>query len=219
VKPHELFVALVGPLGTDLGGVIDILSKELRALDYHIEPVRMSKLLEELPELDPIFPTLSDVSEDSRIESRMKAGDFFRRKVKTGAALAYLAMVFVRQARRECKDQIRRAFIFDSLKRPEELLALRRIYGDALVCISVFAPRSVRIMNLAQRIARTRNDCSEECERLATELVNEDARGGDKDFGQSVADTFAMADAFIRNDSRDAMQAQLARLIELNQRS
>ncbi|HEY5959446.1 MAG TPA: deaminase, partial [Polyangiaceae bacterium] len=169
----------------------------------------------ELPALDPAIPPLPDSPEDQRITSRMKAGDAFRKKVKSGAALAYLAIVYLRQVRRELMDRPKRAFIFDSLKRPEELTALRRMYGDALICISMFAPRDVRIRNLAQRIGRTKNCSTEECQRNAEDLVKEDQRGGDKDFGQNVADTFAMADAFVRQDTQDAMQAQVARLVEL----
>lgn len=215
VKSHELFFALVGPVGADSGAIRDILAKELAALDYETETVRMSKLLEELPALDPEFPTLPDNPEDFRIKSRMKAGDAFRKKVKSGAALAYLAIVYLRRVRRELGDRPKRAFIFDSLKRPEELSALRRMYGDALICISMFAPRDARTKNLAQRIGRTKSCSSEECQRIAEELVEEDQRGGDKEFGQSVADTFAMADAFVRQDTQDAMQAQVARLVEL----
>jgi deoxycytidylate deaminase len=215
-KSHELFFALVGPVGTNLSAVNDILCKELRALDFHVQVVRMSQLLEELPELDPSFKTLPTAPEDLRIRSRMEAGDDFRRRLNTSAALAYLAVVFVRRARRrECSEKPKRAFIFDSLKRPEELLALRRIYGDALVCISMFSPRDERVASLAQRIARTKNCSAEECEIAAVKLVDEDRRGGDKDYGQSVADTFAMADVFIRTDVQDVMQAQVARVIEL----
>jgi deoxycytidylate deaminase len=214
-KSHELFFALVGPVGTDSAAIRDILAKELSALDYETVSVRMSRLLEELPALDSAFPALPDSPEDLRIKSRMDAGDAFRKKVKSGAALAYLAIVYLRRVRRELADRPKRAYIFDSLKRPEELTALRRIYGDALVCISMFAPRDVRLGNLAQRIGRTKSCSSEECQRGAEDLVKEDQRGGDKDFGQNVAETFAMADAFVRQDTQDAMQAQVARLVEL----
>lgn len=214
-KSHELFFALVGPVGTDSAVLRDILTKELSALEYETVTVRMSQLLEELLALDPAFPVLPDSPEDLRIKSRMDAGDAFRKKVKSGAALSYLAIVYLRRIRRELADRPRRAFIFDSLKRPEELTALRRIYGDALICISMFAPRDARLRNLAQRIGRTKTCSSDECQRSAEELVKEDQRGGDKEFGQNVADTFAMADAFVRQDTQDAMQAQVARLVEL----
>jgi hypothetical protein len=45
-KNPELFFALIGPAGTDLKLVTDSLRKELGAVGYDLEVVKMSKLLE-----------------------------------------------------------------------------------------------------------------------------------------------------------------------------
>jgi cytidine deaminase len=62
----------------------------------------------------------------------------------------------------EIRPLNRRAYIFHSLKHPEEVRTLRRVYGAAFIAISVYSPRSVRKQALCERIARSRKEYNSE---------------------------------------------------------
>lgn len=49
------------------------------------------------------------------------------------------------------------AAILRSLKRPEEIEELRKIYGSAFVVLAAYSPRARRVQNLARRIAESRS--------------------------------------------------------------
>jgi len=70
----------------------------------------------------------------------MNAGDKFRKETDRDNALALLALDNVRRFRKKQDSDSaripRQAYLFRSLKRPEEVSALRRVYGSNLVVIS-----------------------------------------------------------------------------------
>lgn len=208
----EVFFALVGPLGTDLDVVEDILSQELGKVNYKLETVSMSSTLTELSEFQ-----LKDSPEDERIRTRMDAGDAYRKKVNSSAALVHLSVTYVahRRLQLQANGHERRAFVFRSLKHKEELRALRKVYGDALTCVSVYAPEGERLERLARKIARSHKASSLDWADRARELIRRDQAGGDKKFGQNVAGVFPLADAFIRQSTRERMEGEISRLVEL----
>lgn len=208
---EEVFFALVGPVGTNLSAVIDALAKELGALNYETTTIKMSGLLDELHRESEVLEELPEGPEDARIEARMDAGDALRKRLRTASALAVIAAMFVRRVR--VKQNAKHAFIFDSLKHPDELSTLRQLYGDALFCVSVFSPKATRILRLAQRIAQSKQCNREHCEEIAKTLVERDEHGGDREYGQDVRGIFPLADAFVQEGAD--MHSQLARIVEL----
>lgn len=209
----ELFFALVAPIGVDTDHVVGCLETELCAVGYEL--VRITKLSELLHSLEPfahLAEEKGDAFEDVRIESHMDAGDRLRRDLDNGGALAALAVNAVRETRGDTpRPGI--AYLFRSLKHPDEVELLRAVYETSLVVISIYEPEDARQHRLVQRLQRSGRGEAEANEH-AERLIDRDQRGGERDpLGQNVRDTFPRADFFL--DASKDVRPQLARLVEL----
>src|SRR5215204_627679 len=94
----ELFIGLVGAVGTDLGSVSQHIKDELHRVGYSADIIRLSDLLLDTDR----FATLRELRggpEDHRINQLMTAGDDFRSEAKRGDAVALLAIGKVRDLR------------------------------------------------------------------------------------------------------------------------
>lgn len=217
LRDSEIIIGLVGAVGTNLNLVSDVISEELAILRYESDPFVLSDILKEIPKFEP---NIVDSPEDKRIESLMKAGDDLRKLSGSGAALALLSISAIRECRKvkgkdEGKPVLRQAYILKSLKHPEEVNKLRKIYGDAFVLLSIYSPRSERVDRLAEKIAKSNKDSDKAAYRgHAEKLVVRDAKSKDKNFGQNVQDTFPMGDFFIRMAEKEIMRNEIRRFLE-----
>ena len=211
----ELFIALVGPVGTDLGAVFKSMKRVLRGVDYASHEIKLSKTLSSANKANG---GPAKIHEDERIDNLMKVGDDLRRKMKRGDAVAALSILDVIAIRNRAKkgDQTylpRTAYIFNSLKHPDEVEKLRDVYGDSLVVVSIHTPKDDRIKFLAQKIAKTHTKIDpSKFEDVAARLVEKDYKTSDS-YGQNVMETFPLADVFI--DGSGDVDAQIKRFIEL----
>jgi hypothetical protein len=157
----EIFIGLIGAAGTDLYRIRDELKQELRRTNYIPEIVHLSRLMSDLEKYAHLSAQESG-PEDERIDSFMDAGDAIRRSVRRGDAVALLGISKIRDIReqhsRDNRPLNRHAYIFHSLKHPEEIRTLRRVYGSAFIAISVYSPRETRKKVLCERIARSRKE-------------------------------------------------------------
>src|SRR5690348_4191827 len=200
----ELIFGLVGPLGADLELVSVELAEALRQVAYDSETVPVSRLMCELKK-EPWKSLPEHGSEDERLKSYMDAGNALRSAVGRADALALLAVGAIREQRdlraKSPKNSDRgTAFILRSLKTPEEVRTLKRIYGPTFFLISADAPRQKRVRNLATRIADSNfSQRIDEFTGLAEDLVTRDeneAEAGQK-WGQNVLETFPLADVIV----------------------
>jgi hypothetical protein len=140
----ELIFGLVGAIGTDVGGVTEALADVLSevnyiSLDEEGEAIRLSDLLREIPHTPwSALPQFGSIPEDIRYEKYMDAGDLLRRRTKRGDSLAVLAVGRIRAERKRVNGDSklpiqRRAYVLRSLKRPEEVELLRKIYGSSFL--------------------------------------------------------------------------------------
>lgn len=215
----ELFIALVGAVGTDLEVVSTTLCDSLREFNYVCdEPIRFSQLLHEITNLDT---RLIDAPEDQRIISHMDAGNEFRGKMERGDALALLAISAIRALRESKMKDFnrpipRQAYIFKSLKHPDEVQTLRKIYGSGFFLISAYSPRRTRIENLSKNIAGSHHKPrSEEYHINAEQLNQRDEFESENKFGQNVRETFPEADIFINTSDKGELQGSVKRFVEL----
>ena len=213
---QEIIFGLVGPLGTDLHAVSAALKDALTQVGYDSEVHRLSRLMADLS-AEP----WSSLSPTAPIEMFMDAGNRLRETLNRKDAMAMLGLMSV-LAVREAKSGSttttfpRFAHILHSLKRPEEVRALRKMYGPALVVLAAYSPRQNRLIHLARRLAELKfsnqfGDYLTEAEKL---LRREEAEVGD-DFGQNVEDTFPIADVVINTSDRAEMAKSIQRTIEL----
>jgi cytidine deaminase len=215
----ELVFGLVGPLGTDLSAVAQALKDALAQVRYESEPYRLSRLMRDLSG-EP-WSTLEDGHRDTTIDAHMTAGNKLRETLGRNDAMAMLGLIAIQEFRQQKTGEPtqplpRFAHILNSLKRPEEVKTLRRIYGPSLVILAAYAPRPRRLQDLARRIAESRfsnqsGDYLTQAERL---LRRDESEIGDE-YGQNVEETFPIADIVINTTDHSSMVNSIQRAIEL----
>lgn len=218
VRP-ELAFGLVGPLGTDVSLIERHLKDALAAVGYNTETLRLSRLMREIPK-DP-WNLLTDQSRDTEIESHIRAGNELRRTLGRNDALALLGLGALREHREKTGGDPNRqlpsfAAVFRSLKKPEEIETLRRIYGPAFFVIAAHCPRGRRVRDLARRIAEDHFDNHAEKYLSAAEaLVAIDESEVEDDAGQDVRKAFSLADVIVNAADNRSLLAQITRFVEL----
>lgn len=197
----ELVFCISAAAGTDSGSVSDALAAELAGVDYVPVPLKLSKLMAEIPGLEH----LSELkAEDERIRQSMIAGNEIRRVVGKADAVARLALTRIRETREKVSGDRsvpaeRHAFIISSLKRPEELEMFRKLFGQRAILISVYEHKDQRIENLCRRIANSKNSSDPESHKATAErLIETDQKERSIPHGQLLEDVFPLADVFLK---------------------
>ncbi|TWT14954.1 anti-phage dCTP deaminase [Reyranella sp. CPCC 100927] len=219
LRHPEVIVGLVGPAGTDLRVVIRCISAEFTAIGYAICEVRLSTLLHSFTQ----FGHLAEITHDeaARIDAHMDAADDLRQRTDCADIMALLSVARIRKERRDNASEhappaSRVVYLLNSLKHPEEIETLRKIYGDLFLTVSVYAPRADRVARLAERIAQSKSNSNGDRYRADAErLVEKDANAGRSGTGQNVRDAFPKGDLFLRWGAEAAMRAELRRFVEL----
>lgn len=212
-KPYpELVFGLVGPVGVDLSPVISVLTRELKIASYKVKNVRLSAQIEKLYGVDH-----SREAEDVRITNLMDDGTKLRELSGRGDAVALLAVAEIRRIRSEERSGAaeRNAYILRSLKHPQEVQTLRQIYGKGFLLISVYSPRDVRVAAMAERISRSLYGDGKGAREKAERIVERDEIEDKKTLGQDVKDAFPLADLFVDARSRQALDSQISRFVQL----
>jgi deoxycytidylate deaminase len=137
----------------------------------------------------------------------MDAGNRAREISGRGDILALHAASEIHSRRGEERPLPETAHIILSLKHPDEVTALRRIYGPGFFLISLYTPRAERQRNLEKL------DMSA---RQASELMKRD-ENEEIDLGQQTSGTFFQADAFLSLDTASVatFDSEVERFVDL----
>jgi deoxycytidylate deaminase len=223
----EIVIGLVGALGTELEAVSISIQKILSELNYKSIEVKPSALLRDLPN-GLINIKLIEEPARERLQSYMDAGNDLRKQMNRGDALSRLVVTAIRDKRYGLNDSISdeeersnkplnsHAFIIRSLKHPDEVKMLRKVYGPSFFLISAYAPRQARQENLARRLSSSQNRMRPEgFEGAALELIERDEEELGDPLGQHVRKTFWRGDAHV--DARDIahMETDIRRLVQI----
>lgn len=132
----------------------------------------------------------------------MDAGDSIREQSGANDAVAGLAVGAISEIRNtdhEGGSATATAFILNSLKHPDEVDALRSIYRNRFVLISVHSPEVIRVRALAVKIATSHGspEDADAYEDAADAIVERDRGDSQELFGQQVAGAFVEADVFV----------------------
>src|SRR5689334_12785391 len=95
----ELVFGLVGPLGTDLTAVAQILQDALAQVDYVSEVYRLSRLMWDLS--GKPWSDLTDGPRDVTIDAHMTAGNKLRETLDRNDAVAMLGLLAILKARQQ----------------------------------------------------------------------------------------------------------------------
>ncbi len=188
VYPRDglLVIGIVAQVGTNLDDLTDAIENRLSTRGYETHIVQLSKYLE---------------GKGSSTNEKQQQGTSFRKSTKCQHSLALCAVAEIYNHRSN-SDKPRQAFVIRSLKRPEEVEALRTIYGEAFLAIGVHTPRSKRLHYLI--------DAKGDGEAESTIKCDEN---DEDDFGQRTRDTFEFCDFFIKGIETE--YAGLSRALDL----
>lgn len=192
----ELVIGLVSAVGTETSRVFTPLKDRLSRFGYTVVEIKLSSLLTQ-----PVGVS----GEYNRIKELMKAGDNLRKKQGNNGILAYGASKLIVQNRPSGKGKT--AYIVNSLKHPDEVEVLRKIYGQGFYLFGIHADKKRRLHYLEQDKGLTATQAAELAE------VDEDEKLA---HGQRTRDTYHLADFFLnfgKND--DQVKNTIQRFLEL----
>lgn len=188
IPGSELVIGLVGAVGANLSNIVEDLVACLEEHDYTSQEIHVSDLIES-------FTTIGSFNKDSyfeRTNAFMTAGDTARKDTNNNAILALAVVDHIHAYRVVLEERgesiSRHAFILNSLKHPDEVAALRRIYGAGFILIGVY----VKIEKRKYYLERIKKLTSSE----SRELMERDEAEG-PEYGQKTRDTFHLSDFFV----------------------
>ncbi len=211
-EESELVFGLVAPVGTNFDLVINPLRRILREFDYELNEVRVSTLFENFSTDSPT--EVSGTVEYGRLTSRMHQGNVLRQESGRGEFMALGAAKIIndlRMAKSPGGVLKRCVHVIRSLKHPDEVRALRRIYEQGFYLIGVTVDDDQRRTYLEDGRGCTPEEVTQLLERDEHE---ENAQYFDDDgnnYGQRTRDTFHLADVFVPLDDKD----ELTRFVHL----
>ena len=190
----ELVFGLVFAVGTDYKPVLEYLKDHIKLSGYAAHALQLSTWFGESAERLGLRQDLPEEPEYDRIATRIAAGNKVRAKTGQQDIMALIAAAKICTTRETDADDNpiahkRRAHILISLKRPEEVDSLRKIYGPGFFLVGIFADEAERVEFLTNRKGLER--------KQAEELIEIDQKQTAEEYGQRTRDTFQMADLFV----------------------
>jgi deoxycytidylate deaminase len=202
----EVVLAVVSPVGSDLGLLERTLIAHVKRFGYTVNTIRVSRFLSQL---DPtsVGVRLRYKPEYHRIRTHMDAGNRVREVSGRGDILALHAASELNSRRTDEQPLPETVHLVLSLKHPQEVTALRRIYGPGFFLIGLYTPRAERQRNL-EKLDMTA--------RQASELMKRD-ENEERELGQQTSGTFFQSDVFLSltASSVPSFAADVERFIDL----
>ena len=180
----DVYLAVVAPTGIRRDSFEAVLDRVLKPFGYRMETIHLSKLIADFEGV-----AVNESTENDRLRTAMDAGSALRDRVGEDV-LARAAMLEVASRRTSARSDSPVAYVFWSLKHPQEVATLRLVYGGAFHLIALWASEADRIDELKNRKKGiTESDAREHVER--------DREEPGKRTGQQTRDTFHRADVFL----------------------
>lgn len=191
-QPSEIVIGLVGPLGTDTKKIREMISERLKRYGYRSEVIRIARAI--MPAMAGPARALKG-SEFEQARTLIDLGNQIRKESKNVAILAIAAAADISRIRNNIGTKQTNAYIITSLKNPEEVAELRKIYGSGFYLFAVHASHDKRVKFLVS--SRNGMTAAE-----ATELIALDENEKES-YGQHTGDTFHLADFFLADENND----------------
>ena len=242
-QTNELVIALIGPIGTPLRVVYDEIKKQLSEYGYtpdNIHYFKVSEFIVEYANLVDNKITLTDIGKLPAFEKKMKKielGNELRRRFQNSFLIErVISEIFdlrtknttVEKNEEDPSTKIadaaqprREVYIIDSIKNQEELDLLRLVYRDLIYCIGVSTSIEQRVQVLEQGIAfrdgKKNSDSENELKRSEVWSLIDEESGEEISYGQTVKDTFQLADYFIFVNIEDpkSLTLKIQRFLEI----
>ena len=218
----ELVIGLVGAVGTDLGGVTHHLKQQLERAGYDVAELKISRrVISEFAEYhcptesgfaryDCLIKAGNDIRERASVEQSSKIGNGVLAQGAAAIIYAEREKTTTPEGLVSSRPNFRKAYIIDSLKRPEEVELLRKVYPEGFVLVGAYQDEAERLDRLC---GPQRNVMSSE---EANRLIERDADEEKEPHGQRVRKTFHLSDFFLHVTSdRPRLECDVRRMVEL----
>ena len=215
IPKSEIVIGLVGAVGTELPRIAD----DIKALlsthhGYEVLPIRISE--EVIPTIVGKPKSRGD-DEFHRVDTNMTNGDLARKKTGDNSILALgVAHILGRNRKRRNPPSGTRlakgkfACIVNSLKRPEEVAALRRIYAEGFFLVGVYRQTEER----KQFLIGQYNMSEDQADKLMKRDEDEDETENGS-YGQKTGATYHLADFFVHEDDEKKRRGDLRRILDI----
>lgn len=220
-RSKEIVIAFCGPVGSNITNVIDALKNELLShYDYEVEVIKVSDLIKSnvqyvLPDFNPA--ELSDPA--TRYKQLQHAGNQLRHKYGHEILGQFITeAISVNRETRTLKNKTassteipeerqthRVAYLIDSLKHPAEVDILRAVYRHMFYLFGIFCPAEKRRKHLIAQDMKSSD----------AEIIMENDKKQDADYGQQLMKTLQYADFFINSDNPNPDSLKIKRYIDL----
>ena len=207
----ELIFGLVYGSGADAGPVGAVLREQLGHYAYDLQTVRLSDAFAPLLHRDDFESETSHATRDLQ-----NMGDDLRDKLGTNDALAQLAVYLIETERAKLDARNKRiAWLIRSLRRPEEVRFLRRVYGSRFILLAAHVPERTRLASAQREQRKWSTTTSHSYEQEAMRDLRRDEHDALKPHGQAMRDTFALADFFVDFRTPSRLRVSLPRIVRL----
>ena len=178
----------------------------LRGYDYILEPIKISKFLEQEYEKKGKGKKISK-DPFKRKKELIKMGDCLR-KEKGPDYLGKIAIsnIFSLRDDKSNKKNQKTAFLINGFKHFKEIETVRSLYGHCFFLIGLYSDIPERLHFLIKGEGMTEED-AEKLLELEQNNINK--------YGQKVSDSFYKSDVFIPVDSETKRDGELSRFIDL----
>lgn len=202
----ELVLGIIHTVGTDSADVLQCIEDSLKKFNYTSLRIKVSsEILSKFANVDT-----SKMSEYKRISYYMDLGNKIREQTKDSSILMKGVAAYIYEICSTSEGRVpnrRKAYIIDSIKHPDEVEFLRKVYGDGFHLIGISDDYDKRRKYLIDR-----KNLSED---QATDILNRDDNEEAKN-GQHTRDAYQQSDYFV-NISRNKFETQesVFRLLDL----
>ena len=210
-KTPILVFAVGGRIGSGCSFVRDWLRHSLTTYGYTVEVIDVTKVFLEQVEGFLGSDNTDVIDEESgalpakarRVRQLQENGNRLRSRLGNEIIAALCVNEVIKPHIEEynvIKKEVRQAYIIDSLKHPDEVRFLRKVFQDAFCMVGVVASDRVRTKRL-----RERKGFDDETFKF---LSNIDANESNNEHGQRAIDAVTEADYFFANDYATKFEIQ-----------
>lgn len=203
----EIIIGLVGAVGTQYQTVKEIITNRLKTnFLYEVEEIKISKaIIEKLPNYTPPQSSSNSANYD-RINNLMNIGNETRKTTKNNSILSLGVIEHIKTLR--VKDKFRKAYIIDSVKHPDEVKALREVYGQGFYLIGVYSDINNKTKYLVKELGMNNEE--------ASKLISKDENDEEGGHGQHTSDTYHLSDFFVdANFNSEKLKQSIFRFLDI----
>lgn len=198
-------IASVYPLGTEQQQFSAVLADCVKLLAYDFEEIRLSDTIRQFE-----TPELLDSKNGSdgfrSAFNLMNDGNYIRTQCERGDALALLAISMISAKREALEIDGAVCYYIRSLKHPDEIETLRKVYGSGFFLVGLHSEERERMEYLTEQKGMSNDE--------AAQLLTKD-QAETNPYGQKTRKTFEQADFFLKIGSRGEVREQLQRILDL----